>query len=335
MSGYFSIRDSSFMNVGNRERDVEKLYQPDVPEMSSPRTQLNTLLNNRYRILELVERGVFSNIFWAMDEQQDSTSFCVVKQLYPSTLLSRQEASEFFHQEAQCLAELGKHPQISQLLDTFEQDEQTFIVQEWIDGQTLEQEVEVEPFDEVEIWRVLRELLPVLQYCHERQIIHRNIKPTNIIHRKFPVLTPSPLNKDGKMSDLVLVDFGAAKHLRYARSIQTRASIGSAEYAAPEELRGHAVFASDLYSLGITCLYLLTQMSPFDLYDVSKNEWKWQEYLVQPISPSLEYVLCKLFQSKTRQRYQSAAEVLADLDASSILTGNSPTQLESAIAGAN
>lgn len=96
------------------------------------------------------------------------------------------------------MAELGKHSQIPELFDTFEQDGCAFIVQEWIDGWTLEQESEDTAFDEAEIWNVLQEVLPVLQYLHDHQIIHRDIKPANIIRRRSPLPTASPLDKGGK-----------------------------------------------------------------------------------------------------------------------------------------
>jgi serine/threonine protein kinase len=96
--------------------------------------------------------------------------------------------------------------------------------------------------------------------------------------------------------------------------------IGSVEYAAPEQIKGQAIFASDLYSLGVTCLCLLTQMRPFDLYDIAEDDWKWQAYLPYPISSDLKAILCKLLQPAIRRRYQSVTEVLADLNSSVVLT---------------
>jgi len=263
------------------------------------------LLNDRYRLLKVLGVGGFGRTFLAIDEWRSPVK-CVVKQLLPGDSSHRQKTLTLFHQEAQNLAKLGEHPQIPKLLNTFEQDEETFIVQEWIDGWTLEQEMaNAVPFDEVEVRKVLQELLPVLQYLHDRQIVHRDIKPANIIRRKSD-------------RQLVLVDFGAAKQIADIRPIHTGTMIGSVEYAAPEQIKGQAVFASDLYSLGVTCLYLLTQVSPFDLYDIFENDWKWQAYLPYPISSELKNILCKLLQPAVRRRYQSATEVLTDLSAISI-----------------
>jgi serine/threonine protein kinase len=272
----------------------------------------NQQLNHRYQILKHLAQGGFGQTFLAEDEQQNSL-LCVIKQVFlRSDTTYHQTSLEHLHQEVRQLAELGKHSQIPELLDTFEQDDCAFIVQEWIDGWTLEQEAKDTPFDEAEIWNVLREVLPVLQYLHDRQIIHRDIKPANIIRRKSD-------------RQLVLVDFGAAKQITHLNSLHTGTMIGSVEYAAPEQIKGQAIFASDLYSLGVTCLYLLTQMRPFDLYDVVEDDWKWSAYLPHPISSDLQAILCKLLQPAVRRRYQSVAQVLADLNSSVVLTTRQQT----------
>lgn len=270
-------------------------------------------LKERYRILNIIGQGGFGRTFLAIDEAHSLPSPCVIKQLFlneQNTAL-QQKAVEQFHQEALQLAELGSHCQIPQLLDFFEQDGHCYLVQEWIDGQNLEQELSQSTcFNEAEIRQLLYELLPVLQFIHDRQVIHRDIKPANIVRRRGD-------------QRFTLVDFGAAKHLSHVKRIGTETLIGSAEYAAPEQVRGYAVFASDLYSLGVTCLYLLTQTHPFDLYDSGENDWNWQAYLAQPISSSLKRVLTKLLQPAIRQRYQSVAEVLAELDKLPPLTDTS------------
>ena len=294
----------------------ESFHCPDdgnIPELS----QSNSLLNDRYRILKPLGQGGFGKTFLAVDEKcqvqtGDMTScghptpkLCVIKQFFPQchTVHHHDKASELFHQESLHLAELGKHPQIPQLLDTIEENGQQYLVQEWIQGQTLEQELaEAGAFNEAEIRQLLLTLLPVLEFVHEHQIIHRDIKPANIIRR----LSPS--------KDLVLVDFGAAKYAAGGILEKTGTLIGSAEYAAPEQIKGKAVFASDLYSLGVTCLHLLTQIPPFDLYDYSEDTWIWRSGMSKLISPSLEQILCKLLQRATKRRYQSATEVLLDLN---------------------
>ncbi|TAE58328.1 MAG: serine/threonine protein kinase [Nostocales cyanobacterium] len=281
--------------------------------------QSNTLLSGRYRLIKTIGRGGFGKTFLAVDEQDvkirqyldDSVSnLCVIKQFFsqPEIDYYQQKARALFQQESVRLAELGHHCQIPKFLDFFEEEGKQYLVQEWVDGQNLEQELfDSGPFNEVKICQILGELLPLLQFIHTHQVIHRDIKPANIIRRRTD-------------SKLFLVDFGAAKY--NWQPWETGTIIGSAEYAAPEQIRGKAVFASDLYSLGVTCLHLLTQMSPFDLYDCSEDMWIWQSYLVAPISLSLEKILCKLVQPATKLRYHFAAEALIDLNSS---LGNAKT----------
>lgn len=292
--------------------DNQKYLQSLEENSNSELKESNTLLNERYRILKPLGQGGFGRTFLAIDEKSTQNSqyefdyspsnICVIKQFLPQsqTGYHSQKALELFQQESLLLAELGKHPQIPQLLNTFEQDGQHYLVQEWVDGLNLKQELaEAGEFDEAEIIHLLRELLPLLQFIHSYQVIHRDIKPANIIRRR-------------KDRQLFLVDFGVAKY--NWQSLATGTMIGSAEYAAPEQIRGKAVFASDLYSLGVTCLHLLTQMSPFDLYDCSENNWIWDSYLVDLISPSLKKILGKLVQPATKLRYHFAAEALIDLN---------------------
>ncbi|MDT9236564.1 SUMF1/EgtB/PvdO family nonheme iron enzyme, partial [Limnospira sp. PMC 917.15] len=132
-------------------------------------------------------------------------------------------------------------------------------------------------------------------------VIHRDIKPENIIRRA----------SDKK---LVLVDFGASKQVRRTSMSVTGTVIGSAEYCAPEQAMGKPQYGSDLYSLGVTCLYLLTQVSPFDLYDSLEAEWVWRDYLNgNQVSDKLGKILERLVETVFKKRYQSVAEVWADL----------------------
>ncbi|WP_413173949.1 protein kinase domain-containing protein [Anabaena azotica] len=113
--------------------------------------------------------------------------------------------------------------------------------------------------------------------------------------------------------DLVLIDFGVAKQITATALVNTGTTVGSAEYMAPEQMRGKALPASDLYSLGVTCVYLLTGVSPFDLFDVTSDRWVWQNYLPTGniVSDHLCTVVNKLLNNALSQRYQSATEVLA------------------------
>ena len=268
-----------------------------------------SLLNNRYRILKPISQDGFGKTFLAVDEkhQEKIDSICkpcIIKQLFPQRhhVHCYPMAEKLFRQESLLLSELSQHPQVPLLLDIFEQNGQQYIVQEWIDGQTLEEELASEgAFNEAEIRQLLQEMLPVLQFFHDHQVIHRDIKPANIIRRQT----------DGK---LLLADFGGALCAPTSVFETIAVQIGSPEYGAPEQIRGKAIFTSDLYSLGLTCLHLLTQMSPFDLLDCSEDAWLWRSHLCTPISSSLSQILCKLLQKTTKRRYQSATEVLGDLN---------------------
>ncbi|MCG6134058.1 MAG: serine/threonine protein kinase [Nostoc sp. LLA-1] len=260
------------------------------------------LLKERYRAIKPIGQGGFGRTFLAVDEDKPSKPRCVIKQFYPQAQGTNtlQKAVELFNQEAVQLEELGQHPQIPHLLAYFTHDDRQYLVQEFIDGQNLAQELAQHgAFNETQIWQLLHDLLPVLQFCHARQVIHRDIKPENILR-----------DRNGK---LVLVDFGAAKSATGTALNQTGTSIGTPEYVAPEQMRGRAIFASDIYSLGATCIHLLTQRSPFDSYDINNDTWIWQQYLKSPVSPQLSRILDKMLVSIPVRRYQTADEIIQDL----------------------
>ncbi|MEH2136826.1 serine/threonine-protein kinase [Nostoc sp.] len=262
------------------------------------------LLKERYRAIKPIGQGGFGKTFLAVDEDKPSKPRCVIKQFYPQSQGTNTlaKAVELFNQEAVQLDELGKHPQIPELLAYFTQEARQYLVQEFIDGHNLAQELAHRgAFNETQIRQLLNDLLSVLQFCHARHVIHRDIKPENIILRE----------SDRK---LVLVDFGAAKSATSTALNKTGTSIGSPEYVAPEQMRGRAVFASDIYSLGATCINLLTQRSPFDSYDTHNDTWIWQQYLKTPINNQLSRILNKMLESIPIRRYQTVDEVLKDLN---------------------
>lgn len=279
------------------------------------------LLKQRYRAIKPIGQGGFGRTFLAVDEDKPSQPTCVIKQFHLRTHSNSvmHKAEQLFTQEAMRLDELGKHPQIPELLAYFTPENQQYLVQEFIDGQNLEQELaDKGVFSENQIRQLLNDLLPVLQFCHAKNVIHRDIKPENIIRRR----------SDRK---LVLVDFGAAKEATKTALNTTGTSIGSPEYMAPEQIRGKAVFASDIYSLGVTCVYLLTQHSPFDLYDVYHAAWIWQQFLKTPVSERLSCILNKMLEGTINRRYLTADEVLLDLKGSQIsqpTTTVAPSQID-------
>lgn len=263
------------------------------------------LLKDRYRPLNLIGQGGFGRTFLATDQDKPSKPQCVIKQFFPASQGTNNinKAAELFEKEATRLDQLGKHSQIPELMAHFTQDSRQYLVQEFIAGQNLAQALKIEkPYNEDQIRGLLKNLLPVLQFIHSHNVIHRDIKPENIIRRQ---------NSD---RELVLVDFGAAKHALGTALLKTGTTIGTPEYTAPEQNRGKAIFASDLYSLGVTCLHLLTKISPFELFDVGEGTWVWRHYLKNnSISEKLGYILDKLVENAVNRRYQSVDEVMENL----------------------
>lgn len=269
------------------------------------------LLKERYRAIRPIGEGGFGRTFLAVDEHRLNAR-CVIKQFLPQFqgTTAIQKATELFSREAVRLHELGEHPQIPALLAYFEQDKRLYLIQEFVDGPNLLQELQRQgAFSEQQIRDLLLDLLPVLQFIHEHHVIHRDIKPENILRR----------NKDGK---LVLVDFGVATQgsgTALAQTGTTRA--GTQGYAPMEQLRGGQAFpASDLYSLGVTCIQLLAARMPDELYNPVDGDWIWREILAKkgtPVSDRLGQILDKILQERPSDRYQSAAEVLQELNAAS------------------
>jgi serine/threonine protein kinase len=280
------------------------------------------LLGDRYKAIEIIGRGGFGRTYLAVDEAKARKPYCVIKLLIPRDAnISPTKAAELFRQEADRLDELGEHPQIPQLLGHFESAAAQYLVQEFIDGENLEEALREGVFSEAEVRELLADLLPLLSFIHSFQVIHRDIKPENIIR---------PFAKER----YVLVDFGASKFASGTALARTGTVIGSAGYVAPEQAMGRAEFASDIYSLGVTCVHLLTGMHPFDLYSISEDAWVWSQYLPKPVSPTLRKVLDKMLLKPTSQRYHTAKEVLVDLN-QTVNSGSEGQSLEGPIASNN
>ncbi len=209
-------------------------------------------LRGRYRIISALGSGGFGRTYLAEDVDKLGER-CVVKQFVPRVQGSwaLQTATELFEQEARGLQQLGKHPQIPNLYAYFQENNYLYLVQEFVEGENLLQELEQQgAFSELKILTLLQDLLPILQFIHERQVIHRDIKPENIIRRK----------SDGK---LVLIDFGAAKQATVAAMAGQKITIGTRGYAPKEQMKGGEAYpASDLYSLGASCFHLHDRKIP-------------------------------------------------------------------------
>lgn len=269
------------------------------------------LLRDRYRSLKLIEAGSFGRTLLCIDADR-LNAHCVIKQFFkwrkienPSAAMAR--ARQIFEKEAKLLLQLGEHSQIPTLLACFEQDQLLYLVQEFIPGQNLLDEIlEQGTFSEQKIRDILNDLLPVLKFIHLHNVVHRDIKPMNIIRRQ----------SDQK---LVLVDFGLAKLLNTNSLGKTGSQYGTEGYAPIEQTRGKVFPASDLFSLGVTCIQLVTGTVIEELYHAEEGIWKWREYLKErgaDVSDKLAQILNKLVKDSLKERYQTANEVIQDLQES-------------------
>ncbi|NEP17884.1 MAG: protein kinase [Leptolyngbya sp. SIO4C1] len=271
---------------------------------------LVTLLRNRYRPVKPIGQGGFGKTYLAQDTDRLNAP-CVIKQFTHQSSASTSDGSfekalKLFNQEALRLNELGEHSQIPTLLAYFEHNSQLYLVQQVIEGHTLIREVQHRgAFTEAAIRSLLADLLPVLQFIHDRKVVHRDINPSNIIRR----------SKDGR---LVLIDFGIAKQLEASLGDEEAGTrIGTEGYSPIEQLRsGEAYPSSDLYSLGTTCLFLLTACKPEKIYSALEGRWRWREKLQEAgrsVSPQLGEILDRLVKDLISDRYQAATDVLRDL----------------------
>lgn len=267
-------------------------------------------LRDRYRVLGALGRGGFGATFLARDQSLPGSPPCVIKQLRPTTDVPNllEMARDLFQREANILGKIGNHPQLPRLLDYFELSREFYLVQEYVSGPTLQKEVKHNgPFSEAGVKQFLTEILPVIQYIHSHQIIHRDIKPANLIRRE-------------QDKQLVMIDFGAVKDKVNPPQVDpsdetalTAYAIGTPGYAPPEQMAMRPVYASDIYAIGVTCVYLLTGRSPKDLpYDSRTGELRWQDYAM--VSKHFEKVLSKMLEISVHARYQMAEDVLRDLD---------------------
>ncbi|MGL5080245.1 MAG: protein kinase domain-containing protein [Microcoleaceae cyanobacterium] len=267
------------------------------------------LLKNRYRILSAISSGGFGETFLAEDTQMPSRRRCVIKQLKPAENDSDiyPIIQERFQREATILEKLGETcAQIPRLYAYFEDAGQFYLVQEWIEGETLMERVQTRGLlKEAEVREILLKILPILDRVHQQGLIHRDIKPDNIILH-YPQGEP------------VLIDFGAVKEtmgtmIDSKGQVTQSILIGTPGFMAAEQAAGHPIYSSDLYSLGLTAIYLLTGKAIPELkLNPQTAEILWQEH-VSRISPDFAQVLNKTVQFHPRDRFSSAQEMLVAL----------------------
>jgi eukaryotic-like serine/threonine-protein kinase len=274
------------------------------------------LIKQRYEIVRSLKPGGFGETYLAIDRDESDKS-CVVKHLCPvgANRLAMDDAKQRFKREAKQLRNLGQSAQIPALLDFVEEDGELYIVQEWVDGEDLSGEIGAgHALSEAKVLRLLTEILSALQVVHRAQVIHRDLKPANIMRRKA----------DQK---LVLVDFGAVKELASSvygggnQARQTTYGVFTEGYAAPEQMNGHPLLASDVYAVGAIAVEALTGVSPKNLYDPQRDELVWHHRV--KISPEFRQVVDRMLADKAKNRYAGATAALQALQKLTAAASNS------------
>jgi CHASE2 domain-containing sensor protein/tRNA A-37 threonylcarbamoyl transferase component Bud32 len=283
------------------------LNQDRTPTVLSGAMPPNYLLDGRYQAEATLGAGGFGVTYLARDTKLPGKPQCVIKQLVPA----RRDANfvnlarRLFKTEAETLSRLGHHPQIPHLLAYFEEKQEFYLVQEFIDGTPLDRELEGEtqPWSEERVLDLLQQLLPVLGFIHSQYAIHRDLKPGNIIRERHR----------GK---LVLIDFGAVKEIHPQAAIDRdrTIAIGTRGYTPPEQYAGQPNYSSDIYALGAIAIEALTNIHPRYLpVDETTGNLIWQDRAT--VSPTLAKILDKMVAYHFIDRYQSATAVLMALAA--------------------
>ncbi|MBS1796093.1 MAG: protein kinase [Acidobacteria bacterium] len=268
----------------------------------------NPVINGRYRILQQIGVGGFGLTYLAEDLQLQTRPRVVVKHLRP--MIADGEALELagrlFQQEAEILYRLGGHPNIPSLIAHFKERGEFFLVQEFIEGHTLDRELAAgKKFNQKEIVQLLGQVLEILSFVHSQKVIHRDVKPANLIRR----------SSDG---NIFLIDFGAVKQVSAVpradgQTGSATVAIGSHGYMSREQMAGNPNFSSDLYALGLVAIEALTGTKPLDLARAAPTgEYAWAQKV--QLSPELERYISKLVRQDFRQRFYSAVEALAALN---------------------
>lgn len=263
----------------------------------------DTLLQQRYRILNLLGEGRFGRTYLATDRGRGD-AYCAIEELAPFSQFSSAvtTAKVTFTQEATILYQL-QHPQLPRFWTTFEEQNRILLVRDYIVGKTyrniLDERRDLgKTFSEAEVWRFLLQIIPVIGYIHGKGMIHRDLSPQHIVCRDSDRL-PVP------------IDFGVVKEFANKLQVdpeQQRLVIGQPGYAPSEQLHSGQVYpSSDLYALAVTAIVLLTGKEPSALFDGARMNWAWRTWT--PITDGFAQILGRMLNADPQDRYQSAIEV--------------------------
>ncbi len=266
---------------------------------------IGTTLDNRYEITEQIGSGGMADVYKAVDNVENRT---VAVKILKDEFSQNEEFLRRFRNESKAIAVLS-HPNIVKIYDVGLSDEIKFIVMEYIDGITLKDFIEQQG---VLRWKdalhLITQILRALQHAHDKGIVHRDIKPQNIM-----------LFTDGTIK---VMDFGIARFSRVDGKTVSDKTVGSVHYISPEQARGDMTDErSDIYSIGVLLYEMLTGKKPFDAdTPVAIALMHMQEECVAPrdIMPSipdaLEEITLHAMEKDPARRYQSAAEMIKDID---------------------
>ncbi len=272
--------------------------------MTTPR-----LLSERYELGEVLGYGGMSEVHRGLDTRLGRD---VAVKVLRADLARDPQFQMRFRREAQNAAALN-HPAIVAVYDTGEVQSEfgplPYIVMEYVDGQTLREIVKTQgPLSQQKVLEVMADVCAALDFSHRHQIIHRDVKPANIM-----------INRAGAVK---VMDFGIARALGEGQNVtQTAAVIGTAQYLSPEQARGEAVDArSDVYAAGCVLYELLTGEPPFTgdtpvavAYQHVREDPKPPSEVNPAVTPALDAVVLKALSKNPANRYQSAAEMRSDL----------------------
>lgn len=284
---------------------VQSQPAPTVKPSDNP-----NLLAGRYKINRVLGSGGFGLTYLAEDSHRPGKPKCVVKHLKPARRDERflAIARRLFQTEAEILEKLGRHSHIPQLLAYFEESREFYLVEEYIKGDSLSDELPVDKrMPEEQVVKLIKGLLEILVFIHEHNVIHRDIKPSNIIRRQTD-------------SQLVLIDFGAVKQIQPQQKLDQEhdtqehntVAVGTRGYAPSEQYAGHPTLSSDIYAVGVIGIQALTGIPPHQLVlDSETGEISWRH--LANVSDEFGEILEKMVRYYFMDRYQSVTKVLEDL----------------------
>lgn len=262
-------------------------------------------ISGRYKILEVIGGGGMANVYLARDMILERE---VAMKVLRFDFSNDDEFIKRFRREAQSTTSLA-HPNIVSIYDVGEEDNIYYIVMEYVNGQTLKQYIQqFAPVHPRKATNIMVQIVSAIEHAHENQIIHRDIKPHNIL-----------LDHDGNVK---VTDFGIAMALSSTTITQTNSVLGSIHYLSPEQARGGlANKKSDIYAIGIVLFELLTGRLPFDgesaisialkhLQSETPSAKRWNPDIPQ----SLENIILKSTAKDPFHRYETAEEMEKDLE---------------------